>query len=400
VNRRRYLALLFAGFALTRVYLIWAAHLPVNESHSGDVEIYSAWASEMLDRDLAPYSGVPIEYPPGLLPGIVAPALVSDDDQGYRDGFILLMAAVDVSAFLGLVRMSRRTGVWLGPWLWIAGTALLGPVSYLRLDLVPAAATIWAVERLSAGSGAGGGGWLGFGAVAKVYPVFLAPMAFLVSRDRRRFLKAGAAVTVLFLLPHLGALPDLWESVFAFHADRGIQAESTWGLAFLVSSRLEGTIVLQPEFGSIHVGSAVESITKAASTVLALGAVGAGAYLAGRRIRRGDAASLAQVMFGVLALLLGVGTVFSPQFVVWLAAMAAAALCLEVPRRWPMLLVLLAAALTQFVFPFRIEDLHLAQPMAIAPMLLRNLTVFVAGVGALLTLETYHNPGRSSRIRR
>ena len=384
---RRHLTLLILAFALTRIYLVWAAHLPVNVEHSGDVEIYGFWGSAIDDDGYGPYVGVPIEYPPGVLPAITAPAVLSSDEQGYRDWFVILMLAVDMAAFAGLLRASAATDIRAGPWLWIVATAILGPIVYLRLDIIPAAATIWAIERLAARSWAGASGWLAFGAIAKIYPGFLLPATILGAPDRRKAVTRAAIVAGLLLVPYLTAIGDLWDTVFTFHAARGIQAESTWGLLYLAASRLEGGILLDKTFGSVHVGSTMVSATKLVSTGLSLAVVAAGAFLAARRLRRADPAVNAQLLFGMLALLLAFGTVFSPQFVLWLIALGAGAMCFRVTARWPMIAIIPIAALTQFVFPFRIERLHVADYTALIPLGVRNVLVFAVGLGAILALD-------------
>ncbi|HEV3474324.1 MAG TPA: glycosyltransferase 87 family protein [Actinomycetota bacterium] len=389
--RGRYLLLLGLAFALTRGFLFWSAHWDINLANSADIGIYESWAQQLQDANLAPYAGIAIEYPPGVLPAVVFPEMLKGSQGSYLEPFILIMLAVDIAAFAGLVLASRRVGRRAPPWFWIAATTLLGPIIYLRLDLVPAAATIWFAERLAAGSWGGAGGWLGFGTLAKVYPGFLLPAALVASPNRKRFLLAAAAVVGLLLLPFVGALPDLWRSVFSFHAGRGIQAESTWGLVFTISSRLQGFLVIDLTFGAVHIGSSAAAITKLTSLILTVGVVGFGTWVAAR-LPRGEPAPLTQLLFGMLALLLAFGTVFSPQFVLWLIALAAGALCFS-RISWPLALVLPVAALTHASF-LQLAKIVTADYALTLPLLVRNTLVFAAGMGALFGLQWTRAPSR------
>ncbi len=47
-----------------------------------------------------PYRDVRPEYPPGALPAFVVPALLSEDEAGFRDVFELLMAGFGVATVL------------------------------------------------------------------------------------------------------------------------------------------------------------------------------------------------------------------------------------------------------------------------------------------------------------
>src|SRR3712207_2344242 len=101
-SRVRSLLLPAIVFLATRAVLAWLATDPrqygkVTESLT-DVGIYEGWARTLLERDVAAYGGVEIEYPPASLPFFTLPLLV-DGSIGYRTGFVLLMFAVDCAAF-------------------------------------------------------------------------------------------------------------------------------------------------------------------------------------------------------------------------------------------------------------------------------------------------------------
>ena len=75
-----------------------------------DIPVYADYGNAIEDGDV-PYRDFRPEYPPGALPAFALPALVSDDEEGFRDAFEWLMAACGVAlraAVRGRARGSRR----------------------------------------------------------------------------------------------------------------------------------------------------------------------------------------------------------------------------------------------------------------------------------------------------
>lgn len=392
-SRRQQIAL-WAAFVVLHAATAWFAdhpqrYLPSSRGVTGDVGVYEAWARILLERDVAAYNGIGIEYPPASLPFFALPSL---SPLPYRSAFVLLMLAVDVLGFVGLLTLARRWGSSAGPWLWVAFVPLLGPVAFARFDLVPAVAAVWAVVATMAGRDFGAGAWLGFGAAAKLWPGLLLPHAVALAR-RRRDVVAGAALLLLAaVLPFALHLPDVFTSVITYHSARGIQIESTWATPVLIAARLGEPAFLVFEYGAAHVRNDWTQAFKLASAALSLAAVGAGTWLAWRHVpppaapdgasRRAQA--LAITGFATLALLLVTGSVLSPQFLLWLGAFGAAATCVPDRRLQRVALVLLPAALlTQLVFPVTYSGLLGAEPLPVALLLLRNLLLIGVAVGAV-----------------
>ncbi|MDQ4125606.1 MAG: glycosyltransferase 87 family protein [Actinomycetota bacterium] len=394
MSRRMLIALVLA-FVATRALTGYLAdhpehYGPPDSKVTGDSANYERWAGEILVLNLNAYSEFGMEYPPGSVPFIVVPGIEKPLDDSYRTRFVLLMIAVDLVGLIALIALARRWGSSLGPWVWIAVVPLLGPISYNRLDLVPAVATILAVERFSARSWFGGGGWLGYGAIAKIYPALFLPVVFAAARRKQILLGAGVVVA-LFLLPYVGFLDDVFRNVLGYHTDRGIQIESLWGFVLLFASKLGHAIGINFTFGALHVDSSIAPFLEAASQALSLGFVLAGVWLANRARNAGRDVSgpeLAGIMFMVMAGTMGVGSVFSPQFMVWLGAFAAAALCDKATwLRVPGLAVLPAALMTQFIYPFFYGRLVAVETPALVLLASRNLLVLFVAVETFLALR-------------
>ncbi|HEX2043674.1 MAG TPA: glycosyltransferase 87 family protein [Acidimicrobiales bacterium] len=381
--------LLAAVFVATRLAVAWLADHPEHYrsgsvAATGDVRLYERWATEVARNDRAAYGEVRIEYPPGSLPFVLAPLTGTEGDD-YRTRFIALMVLVDAAGLLGLLVMARRAGSWWGPWAWTLLVPLLGPVAYLRLDLVPAVATIWALERAQAGGWWGVGGLMGFGTLAKVYPALLLPVA-VASRGgwRWRPLVAAAGVVVVGVLPFTGSLDGLWESVVGYHSERGVQVESTWGAALLIAGHLDPPVKVVFDRGAAHLARSGGSALERVSLVLSVAVVVAGAALARKRVEPGSSTQLVMVMTGTLALLLAVGTVFSPQFMLWLSALAAVLASLAGRVLWvPLGLIAIANVLSQVLFPFRYAGLLANDAAPVALLVTRNALVAVVGLVVL-----------------
>lgn len=387
--------LLVAAFVATRLVTGFLAdhpehYGPPDSKVTGDPGSYEFWSGLILTNHMNAYSEIGIEYPPGAIPFIVAPGISKPFDDTYRTRFVLLMMAVDVAGFVALLVLARRWGSAVGPMVWVALVPLLGPISYNRLDLVPAVATILAVERLSARSWFGGGGWLGYGAIAKVYPGLFLP-AILVGSRKKGVVIGAATIAALFLVPYLGFFDDVYRNVVGYHTERGIQIESIWGFVLLLASKFGHAIGINYSFGALHVGSDLEPAMKAIAQVLSLGFVGAGVWLAYRTRRAGRdvaPAELAGIMFMTMAGTMAVGSVFSPQFVLWLGALAAAVLC--EPASWlrvPALAVLPTALMTQFVYPFFYGRLVAVETPALVLLASRNFLVLFIAIEAYLALK-------------
>lgn len=385
--------LLLVVLVVTRVGAVYLADHPdsygtPNTRIVGDVQIYEGWANEIADEGRAPYSEVAIEYPPGVLPIALAPTVGPDDS--YRILFILLMVVIDLAGLAGLMAIARRRGSMLGPWLWVLGVALIGPILYLRLDLAPAVATIWALERASAGKPLATGAWLGAGFVTKIYPVLILPVVALTAK-RKNLVVAGAAVVALVATaPFVRSLGPLFTSVFEYHGDRGLQVESIWASSLLLAGHFGYDAVIEYTFGAFHVASGLSPLLKNVATVASLAALGTGLWLAFKLRHREDDDAVSGVSFATLATVLAVGTVFSPQFMVWLLALAAVVACSRTSRlSVPALAVLPLCAITQLIYPFNYDALIFRGGTELFTQVMivgRDLGVLAVGVSAFWIL--------------
>lgn len=395
-------AVLLGVFLLTRVVTGFLAvdpdvYRPSGRPVGNDVNLYASYAAELTAGAL-PYADVAIEYPPGALPVVLAPAAVAGA-VGYRGGFVGLMLAVDALGLAALWGLGRRWGSHHGAWLWVLGLPLLGPIAYLRLDLVPAVLTIAAVAAAAACRWGLAGGWLGAGALVKLYPGLLV-LPVLAGAGRRwpRVAVAAVVVGLAGMLTAVGVLEDLLRAVFGYHLERGIQVESTWASILLVRDLAGGPgAAIDFDFGAYQVAGPGAGGLKTVATAAAVAALATGTALAARVRRRVDAVvsderregerarALAAPLFTTMALLLATGSVFSPQYVLWALGLGAAALTVcGTPVAGAAWLLLPVAALTQVVYPVVYTAILEGEPPATAVLVVRNAVVVVLAVWATI----------------
>jgi len=316
----------------------------------GDLPIYFAAARAWIEGR-TPYEEIPLEYPPYALLAFAPAALVATSVRQFQVAFGIELALVDAAIRALLLRVgAARRGAWgYAPFLAYAVVAQLHAFwLYKRFDLIPAALTLVAVLAASGGAAGFSGAALAAGVGTKVYPGVLGPTLLAEAwRGRRvpRFL-AGLLVASAPLVGLATAWPVL--RMFRFHAGRGLQVESLWAsILWLFRSWSGVRWVLAPAAYELQGGLAPPTL-RVAIVVWILG-LGTATLLSLRRPDGPGPGALASRALVPLLALVALGPVFSPQYVLWIAPLAA--LLLE-PGRWRLAVAPLAAAgLTRVVYP-------------------------------------------------
>ena len=309
-----------------------------------------------------PYRDLELEYPPGALPAFIVPALLSDDQEGFRDVFEWLMAACGVAAVLlaavalaGLRASRARTAAALAL---VAGfPLLLGSVVLTRFDLFPAALVVGALAALVHRRDRLGFGVLGAAIAVKLYPAVLLPLAaaYVWRRRGRRealvCLGVAAGVVVLVFLPFLVVAPEGVADSIGRQLSRPLQIESLGAGLFLAAHHLLGVdVVMRSGHGSQNLHATGTAVTAVVLSVVQL------ATLVWIWLRRpGTAEELVRWSAAALVAFVALGKVLSPQFLIWLIPVVPLVAGLRGLRA----AALLAAGLvlTQSWFPSRYWDL-------------------------------------------
>jgi hypothetical protein len=380
------LALWFVSWVLLHQGF-WHAHQLV------DTPIYEQYADAMWSGRV-PYRDFAVEYPPAALPVFLAPRLsaAAGDFGAYNRAYENWAAGIGAAMLLGAAAALAA----LRPRLWAAAAALgliavspllLGNVVLTRFDFWPAALAVGALAALLWGRDLLGALLFALAVAAKLWPAVLVPLA-VVWIWRRRGARAAArwsvvtvAATAAIFLPFAILSPGGLAHSFSTQLSRPLQVESLGSAILIAAHHVAGLdVAINSAHGSQNLVANGTTWAAAVSTGLQLALLGT----VWAAFARGPATPerLVAAAAAAVAVFVGFGKVFSPQYLVWLVPLVP----LVRGRRGAVASVLLAAALvlTQLWFPDRYWQLALNfRPFPSWVLLARDLTV--AALALVLT---------------
>ena len=272
---------------------------------------------------------------------------------------------------------------------------LTGAVVRTHFDFVAVALMLGALIALTRGRPTAGFALLGAGAMTKLFPALLVPVAaaWLVARrqggDAARGVAAFAAVVAVVSLPFLGGG---YVDAYRYQLERPVQIESTPAtvLFALGGSHVTGTATI-PDAQSNGLDGGPDDVVQAVFVALLAGALALVVVL----VARGPPEER-RLLLGALAAVLAfaaLGKVLSPQFLVWLVPFGA--LAWTWGERTLALLLAAAVLLTQLEFPARYEELVGERTSLVLLVAARNAALLAA---LAITLARLAGPVRSRRL--
>ncbi|HEX6725456.1 MAG TPA: glycosyltransferase 87 family protein [Gaiella sp.] len=367
-----------------------------------DIALYHAYGERIADG-LVPYRDFSFEYPPGALPALVLPALVTDSLTAFRVVFAAEMAVAGAFGVMllaaGLGRLGTGTGDRRVALSVVALVPLvLGGVILTRFDLVPAAIVAGAMLLLVTGRLRAGALVVGIGVAVKLYPAVLVPLVGVVAwrRGGRRELASVLALVVapvlVAYLPFLVAAPDGVLDSLGRQLGRPLQIESLGAGVLLAVHHTVGTSLgWASSSGSQNLtGTAagtlavLQGIAQIAAVALVWVSFWRGPTSSERLVRHASAAVVAFV---------ALSKVLSPQFLVWLVLLVP--LVVGARGRAPLWLLTAACAVTAVWFPARYWELVKEfDPLASWLVLARGV-LLLALLAVLMWPATERAPARS-----
>jgi hypothetical protein len=379
-----------------------------------DVTVYASYGTKML-AGAVPYRDFAMEYPPGAAVMFVLPATravaggstdgaswtpLNEQGRRYYRGFEslvgLLVAAMVVLTAVTLRAMARPCAtVLLALGVVALSPLLIGQVLTERFDVWPAALTGVALAASVRGRYRIGGTMLGLGAAAKIYPAVLLPVLVIVTVRHRGVregifvvvsaLAAAAAVLVPF---SIASFSGTWRSL-RIQFTGGLQIESLASSVLVIGSHVAGKV---SEFATQGAGDGLIRIDLVgpgvrATTIIMSALLPTALCLLWVGLARSTddpREDLLRYAAGTVAVVLVLGTVLSPQYVVWLIPLVP----LVGGRRGTaaVLLCALAAGLTNVWIPDKYFEYQ--EDLAAGPALLlfaRNLVLIALALILLLT---------------
>lgn len=316
------------------------------------------------ERALWPWRDFTVEYPPGMLVAALLPALFTTDFPTYHFLFCVLMELLLTAAvWLGVGTAETITrGAGRNTLIFsILFVTALGSVCVRRYDALVALAIAIAIRGLVARKPVLAGLGLAIGTVVKGTPLLLAPVAAIHWARRERWRELALAALVCALIGAIAAAaygmiagPRALD-VLTYHVDRPVQTESPYGAGLMIADLFHpGLARVVAGYGSENVQSLWEpSLRRLSSTLLGLSIGGVFIWFWKFSRPADDAARNRPALVACTAVLIafiGLGKVFSPQYMVWILPSGMIAATLSSERSF--LLLVSAAAMTQVEFPF------------------------------------------------
>ena len=371
------------GAALVHACLFVVVFRTVYKTEFSGTGLYYDVASRVLRGEL-PNRDFSFGYPPLSTFFFVIPRLFTSDFAGYYNAFQIEVGLADLIALVAIYVASRDREEGVGPALTTYTVLFLavGPIIAQQYDLFPAVLTLLAVLAFARGYERTGWIAVALGALAKLFPLLLAPV-FLIpalrQHDWRRVIRAavvmGMTAFVVFA-PMLVAAPA---HAFGFLRDqtfRGIQLESTYGGALLALNQL-GVIyaVASHAFGAWNVtGPVVPIVTPLSVLVLVVSLAVTYRFLYRKHtgsVGPASAGNLAAACCLAIVVTLATSKVLSPQFIMWPVPLLS---LLTRPGRMAIWATFaLIGALSYYIFPTRYDALLAGDSRVIAVLVLRNI---------------------------
>jgi len=358
-----------------------------------------------------PYRDVRVEYPPLAFVATLPPALLSTHYQAYRYAFAAYMLLLHL---LNLWLAAKLLGVQtLGPttqahgqakqvagrvlYLSLAFFAGLGMVSVLRMDHLVVTCTLailLAFERAQRSTAPSQrlrwallcGVLTALGVMTKLVPGLAGLAAVTLwlgssAPDRLRSALACSVACALTLVATNVAMyalvGDRYLDTVRYHALRGVQLESLYAGAIMLLRPLGVAMHVADSFGSTNLVSAATPWIKPLSLLLFAACAG---YLVCLRRFTADARGAVCLTCALLLAFVLTNRVFSPQYLIWIAAPWCVLAATETPLRKGWLWFLLAVCLSQLMYPRGYPLLKALHPVGMLVVNLRNLTLIVFGV--------------------
>ena len=378
-------ATLWAAFILVHLWL-GLVNLYSPSNGLGDVtDVYRHWTDQALIANYRVGIDTVWVYPILALPPMLAAAAFGTDQ--YASTWLSMVVILNAVAFGFVTGWGRsRERVTVG-WWWVGFLLLLGPIALARIDAVTIAFALVGVTLLSTRPRAAAI-VLAIATWTKVWPAALIGAAMIALRSRWQVLSGAIALSAAVIVIALALGSGL--NVFSFVTEqtgRGVQVESPVAGIWMwqALARVPGAYVYyDQQILTFQVQGSGVDLAAAVMTPL-LGLVGVVIVLLGIRAARAGASAgdlLPPLALALVSALIGFNKVGSPQFIGWLAVPIVLGLATSAAGhgrsfRFPAIVGLAMAALTQLIYPYLYRALLLLDPLLLGALTVRNILEFV-----------------------
>lgn len=379
----------------------------------GDVLYY--WQKLNLMATGTPLSATLVEYPTPVVWFLEIPYLLSGQSRpAFVVVYIVGMLLLDICFAVALWRAggTRRNFAVL---FWIVFTFVMGPITYMRFDLVPAVLGGLALLSLLANRHTIAGALVGVGAAFKLWPALLWPGTMGERKGRIRatlgFFVVGGGLALISLIA--GGWSRL-VSPLAWQSARGLQIESIWATPFMLVRGISPSSysVALSKWQAFEIGGAgISTALKVSSIATVIGYLAVVVmYVLWLRQTSRTLVEAALIMVLVVTVIIVTNKTFSPQYMMWLGGPVAGLLITagrapasQTTPSWGDLRKLSASVLaltlvTQLVYPILYEPLVKGGPLlllATIVLVIRNIALVVFLIWLTLLVRRVFGSDRS-----
>ncbi|WP_152362778.1 glycosyltransferase 87 family protein [Microlunatus speluncae] len=324
-GKDRLSSIALAAFWLgSRVLLIWI-WLVAEFIATGDVRYYFSKIANLGNVGL---SETFYEYPTPVTWILSIPYLLSGGNEiGYVVAYIGFMIIIDAAFTIALWRAGGdRPG--RAVYFWLIFVVCVGPLTYLRFDLIPAVlagGALLALRRVPALAGV----LTGIGAAIKLWPALLIAALAAPKAGRRPALIGFAAAG--FGLALISLVAGGWQrliSPLGWQSGRGLQIEAVWATPLMLARLADPTTwtIEMSKFQAFEVfgpGNEIMIIVSNVATVLGLAVIIALCVRA-FRVAEPSLLGIGLLLIAIVAIMIVTNKTFSPQYLLWLGGPVAA----------------------------------------------------------------------------
>jgi Glycosyltransferase family 87 len=391
---------LWSAFILTHLWLGFLNLTAPGEPLGDVVNQYKYWTEQ---ADLATfYVGIDKSwvYPiVALVPMIIAGVFGFADYAGTWLSLVLVLDAVAFAALVGWRRPGRPVAIG---WWWIAFLLLLGPIALGRIDSISVPIAIVAVLLLASRPRTAAF-LLTIAMWIKVWPAAILVAAVIASKRRVGILVTAASTSagIIAIALILGSRGNVF-SFITQQTSRGLQIESPASTVWMWLSYLNigGSFPFyDQDINTFEVaGPAAPAVAALLNPLLGL-VVLVIAVLGVVAVQRGATVTelLAPLSLALVTAFIAFNKVGSPQYMTWLAVPVILGLATHTMGhgrsfRFPAVIALVAAGLTQLFYPYFYEQLlYLNLPLLVA-LTARNILTLVLFAWAVTAVVGLSRP--------
>jgi hypothetical protein len=390
-----YTDLQLIAFIILHVLIIGVLFNTVYTTEYGSTGLYYQYAGYVLDGYI-PYADFDYEYPPLSLIFILLPGLFASSYMQYAVIYTAEIIIADLIAvyLIHLIASENGRSHWKMLAIYTVCLLALGPIVALQYDIFPAVIVLSSIYFFYHHKYKLSWGLLAVGAMTKLFPAVLMPVYLICHLKNRQLKESGYGILTFMIISVLAVMPFVLSggcsivNMIEYHAERGIQLESLYSAVLMIANQLGLTeIEIVFNHGAYHLAGSASDIAADTSVFIMIICLLIVYFVIYKGTTKRDFRidQLGMYALMVLAALLAVSKVLSPQYLIWVFPLFAL-----LSGRWRFMLTALfvmIGIMTYWIFPHNYTDLVRMQPAAVTVLIIRNMLLVFVAVTCVLALR-------------